>query len=329
MKRTLGNFLTQANQDFPLDCETFGYLQDSMSLIAVLGNMAGNKVILSGCELEQSNTQRRAGYVFLKTVDYPNGEVIYWEGGRISSGMYVKVESISVQAQGFEYSQAYSMRSLAAGIGTENYSWNDFKNISTLLQLKDYQATQDAKIAALSPPPVGIIQMWGGATTPSALPENYALCDGTALSITAYPELYKAIGKLHTPTGTASDKFCLPDLRARFVVGFTSGDADYNTIAKKGGAKTVALASTEMPPHVHSFKDYYFAESYSNGRVLTGVDYISATGFSGSGKSDTDNKYLYYYTHNTNSTGGQTTTSTKAHENRPPYYTLAYIMRIK
>jgi Microcystin-dependent protein len=328
MKRTLGNFLTQANQDFPLDCETFSYLQDNLALMAVLGNVAGNKVILSGCELEQSNTQRKAGYVFLKTADYPNGEVIYWEGGRISSGMYVKVESISVQAQGFEYSHAYSVRSLAAGIGTENYSWNDFKDIQTLLQLKDYQATQDAKIAALSPPPVGIIQMWGGATTPSALPENYALCDGTALSISAYPELYQAIGKLHTPTGTASDKFCLPDLRARFVVGFTSADADYNTIAKKGGAKTVALASTEMPPHVHSFKDYYFVENPTTGRALTGVDVLGSNHY-GSAKSDSDNKSFYYYTHNTNSTGGSSTVTTKAHENRPPYYTLAYIMRVK
>ena len=298
MKRILGNFLTQANQDFPLDCETFGYLQDSMSLIAVLGNMAGNKVILSGCELEQAGTQRRAGYVFLKTVDYPEGEIMYWEGGRVNSGMYVKVDSVSVQAQGFEYSQAYSVRSLAAGIGTENYNWNDFKPISTLLQLKEYQASQDAKIAALSPPPVGIIQMWGGATTPSALPEDYALCDGTALSIAAYPELYKAIGKLHTPVGTAADKFCLPDLRARFIVGFTSGDADYNTIAKKGGAKTVALASTEMPPHVHSFKDYYFVENPSTGKALTGVDYMG-TVFYGSCKSDSDNRPFYYYTHQT------------------------------
>lgn len=329
MKRTLGNFLTQANQDFPLDCETLNHLQDGMALISVLGNIAGDKVILSGCELEQSNTQRRAGYVFLKTVDYPEGEVIHWEGGRISSGMYVKVDSISVQASGFEYGHAYSVRSLAAGIGMENYSWGDFTSIKTLLQLAEYQATQDAKIAALSPPPVGIVQMWAGATTPSALPENYAVCDGTALSITAYPELYKAIGKLHTPTGTASDKFCLPDLRSRFVVGYNGNDTDYNTIAKTGGAKTVTLAASEMPPHVHSFKDYYFAESYNNGRMLSGVDYISATGFSGSGKSDTDNKYLYYYNHNTNYTGGLTNYSTKAHENRPPYYTLAYIMRIK
>jgi microcystin-dependent protein len=44
----------------------------------------------------------------------------------------------------------------------------------------------------------------------------------------------------------------------------------------------------------------------------------------GSGNSDNDNDYLYYHSHNTYSTGGG-----QAHENRPPYYALAFIMRVK
>ena len=48
---TIGNFLTQPNKDFPLDCDTLDMLQAGTALVAALGNIAGDKLILTGCEL--------------------------------------------------------------------------------------------------------------------------------------------------------------------------------------------------------------------------------------------------------------------------------------
>ena len=90
MKTTLGNYLTQANKDFPIDAETFDYIQQNLALLSVLGNIAGDRAILSGCEPEQNGARRKEGYVFVRTKDFPDGEILYWEGGAIASGMYLK-----------------------------------------------------------------------------------------------------------------------------------------------------------------------------------------------------------------------------------------------
>lgn len=58
---TTGNFLTQPNKDFPLDCETLEMLQANAALVAALGNIAGDKVILSGCEASANGNRQRLG----------------------------------------------------------------------------------------------------------------------------------------------------------------------------------------------------------------------------------------------------------------------------
>ncbi len=138
--------------------------------------------------------------------------------------------------------------------------------------------------------PLGGIIMWSG----SVIPDGWALCDG---------------GR-HNNIKT-------PDLRNRFIVGSGSAYA----IGNKGGANQVTLTVEQIPSHNHSLRDYYHAEvsksddSYKQYRGYKGT---------GSGNSDNDNDYLYYHSHNTYSTGGG-----QAHENRPPYYALAFIMRVK
>ena len=90
MKQVYGRYLLQPNKDFPLDCETFDALQTNMHIISILGNIAGDKAILLGCEPEEGGTSRAAGYVFLRTQAHPEGEVLYWEGGNVAGGMYLK-----------------------------------------------------------------------------------------------------------------------------------------------------------------------------------------------------------------------------------------------
>ena len=73
MKQTQGRFLLQPNRDFPADCEMLDYMQTNAHIVSIIGNLAGDKSILYGCEL--SGTQRKEGYVFLRTKDHPEGEI--------------------------------------------------------------------------------------------------------------------------------------------------------------------------------------------------------------------------------------------------------------
>lgn len=326
MNKIIGNFLTQANRDFPLDCETLDYLQTLTAMTAIIGNVAGDKIVLYGCEPNSEGTRRSAGYVFLRTKAQPEGEVLYWEGGSTTSGMYLKQEDVPVNANNTDYPKAYTIRSLAPGIGAENYKWEEFTDIKSVKQLMDENKNLRSDLAAVQQAPLGIIQMWAGAK----VPEGYVLCDGTAYKQSDYPELFAALGSAFnmalSAAGTAyttqSGYFRVPDLRGRFVVGRHDSDNDYRTNGQGGGAKTVALTEAQLPSHKHNFKDYYHSEGSK--KIKGNYDAVETNSNVGCGDTDYDNHYLQWYKHDTEAAGNG-----QAHENRPPYYVMAYIMRAK
>lgn len=316
MEKILGNYLTQPNRDFPLDCETLDYLQQMTAMVQVLGNAAGDRVVLTGCGKNSEGTRRSSGYVFVKTRDFPEGEVLWWEGGPTGSGMYVKVEDVSVNANNVNYPKAYTRRSLAPGIGEENFGWESFTDIKTLKGLMDENAALREKMNVMERSPLGMVEMWAGAE----VPEGYVLCNGQELRKSDCPELYKAIGdRFNTGTDangaqltTQEGFFRVPDLRGRFIVGVHDTDADYKHTGQTGGLKSVALTAAEMPKHAHGY-----------GRWGVG---------SGDWKAHGSNSYPNATTDFSTVWGGHTTTPSgggAAHENRPPYYVLAYVMRIK
>ena len=102
-------------------------------------------------------------------------------------------------------------------------------------------------------------------------------------------------------TGQTVNGYPTPDLRDRFVVG--AGNA--YAVGAKGGTDTVTLAVAQMPAHSHG--------------------YVTKTSQPYWGTAD---KYWPTWTGEqtvqTSTTGGN-----QAHENRPPYYALCYIMRIR
>lgn len=311
MDKILGNYLTQSNRDFPFDAETLDYIQGNAAMLAMLGNIGGDKIILIGCDLTNGGANRSEGYVFVRTQAFPQGEILRFEGGAVSAGMYVKTESISVDAQGNSYPTAYTRRSLGAGTGNEKFAWSDFKSIKTNVELEAKAKALEEAIALLAPPPLGIVQIWAGYCTPEAIPAGYALCDGSLLSANDYPGLYAKIGRQHTPVGEGQGFFRLPDLQSKFVVGFDTEDADYNAIGKKGGLKNVALTIPQLPKHSHG--DGYIGKS--------------GNGFpDGSGDKTevgADRSYPKITQKLADAGSGET------HENRPPYYVMAYIMRLK
>lgn len=339
IERIEGNYLTQANRDFPMDCETLDYLQELTRIAGLAGNVGGDKTILCGCATTNAEGTRRApGWVFLKTKAHPEGETLWWEGGPTTSGMYLKAESVPVSANNTDYPKAYTRRTLAPGIGSESYRWEDFKAIMSVRELMAENQSLRDEIAGMKPAPLGIVQMWAGA----AVPEGYLLCDGQQLKQSEWPELYKALGTTFnsavsasgTPYQTQAGYFRVPDLRGRFVVGMHDSDSEYNTRGAAGGVKKVTLTEAQTPAHTHKVKDYMMIP-HGTGECTTGnwtvggvsmqVGYDSLSGNPKRSQTDGDKRgQVQWIKHDTESGG-----KGEAHENRPPYYVMAYIMRAR
>ena len=102
--------------------------------------------------------------------------------------------------------------------------------------------------------------------------------------------------------GNTYNSHLTPNLRDRFVVGSGNSYTNGNT----GGEVAHTLVQTEMPPHTHGYA------------TLTAYD-KDLCGCSGQHHHDVSDA-----TGTTASTGNGA-----AHENRPPFFALAYIMRVK
>lgn len=105
-----------------------------------------------------------------------------------------------------------------------------------------------------------------------------------------------------------------PNLTDRFIVGAGST----YTVGAVGGEATHTLTTEELPSHDHSF--YAWSSSGSVGTH----DYLKANVSSG-GQVGKERGQVARTT-STDMIGS--TGSGVAHENRPPYYALAYIMKL-
>lgn len=334
-----GNFLTQGNLGFPLDCETLDYLQELAVYAEVLGNVAGDKVVVCGCEETKGGSERGEGYVFLKTNRRPEGEVLYWPGGATGTGMHVTEEYIGVSANNVDYSKAYSIRGLEPGYGDEHYDWEDFRDIKTVVELMDENRELRESLARISPPPPGVVEMFAG----KEVPENYVLCNGQELEKAEYEALYKALGDEFSTAPdcngntytTREGYFRVPDLRGRFVVGYHDTDVDYQKHGRAGGAKAVALGVKDLPEHSHSVNDYVGltkdTESQTAGSLrigdkdyTTGVEAVSGNRRRVQTDANRDGDRIEWVAHETDAAGDG-----GLHENRPPYYVLSYIIRVR
>lgn len=182
--------------------------------------------------------------------------------------------------------------------------------------------------------PVGGVILWSGLV--SAIPVNWHLCDGT----------------------TVGSVVC-PDLRSKFVIGVDShtgtypegstGGAASQTVssasdgAHSHGSATGAYALTigDLPPHSHGISDPGHAHTLDNARsgsigVLSGNDNTAKAGSLGipeavstdvSGVTVLNTGGGAGHSHSISSTGSTHTHSVTT-PTLPPYYALAYIIRV-
>ena len=156
--------------------------------------------------------------------------------------------------------------------------------------------------------PSGGIILWSGSV--ASIPSGWLLCNGSS--------------------GT-------PDLRDRFVVGAGSTYA----VGATGGAASVTLSTAEIPSHTHTFSGttdtvgdhtHTINISYSPdfdyyGNNVTGLNAGQNGANSVTGQSvNLTTAGAGNHSHTVSGTTGAAG-SGGSHENRPPYYALAYIMK--
>ena len=147
--------------------------------------------------------------------------------------------------------------------------------------------------------PSGFIGIWSGAA--NAIPSGWYLCDGN--------------------NGT-------PNLKGKFVVGYDNNDGDFD-VNDTGGSKDAVIVqhnhSVTDPTHGHSINDpgHKHTTSVDNHRLFDGNG-SQSIGYGGPGGYPAQQ-----FTMNSSTTGIsiQNTGGGNAHENRPPYYALCYIMK--
>lgn len=112
---------------------------------------------------------------------------------------------------------------------------------------------------------LGEIRMFGG----NAAPAGWMMCDGSALNINDYDELYALIGTAYGSNG--ANTFRLPDLRGRLPVGQGAAPGlTRRVMGQQFGVNGVALTDANLPAHLHAINaSDNIADAVAPGPTLT------------------------------------------------------------
>lgn len=287
------NYRPRPQRNFPLSTEGLDFQQLQIMTAHEAAKLAGGNFLLSGCVT--NGTTVTAGTVIL------NDEILPFVGGTLQSKIRIVESAASITAGSETYENAYIRRHAEFGSNlndVDTFLWADIKRLPTIKEIVDNFATggelNEIRNMVM---PKGAIIMWNGSV--ENLPSGWALCNG--LTVAGYKT---------------------PDLRGRFVVGYdntktnipsnsTDATENYGKAGNTGGRNSVTLTTAQMPQHNH-----FLGGNMLFGRVhKLDNDDNDDPGY-GFHRND------YHVTQYTDVAGGGT-----AHENRPAYYVLAFIIK--
>ena len=220
---------TEHNAGYPFDIGFLTFMQSSYSLFNHFGHLAGNKVIISGCE-EIGNTIT-PGTVFI------NGELFPFEGGAKDSTVFIKELTNEVTFEDGFLRPLEVIRSVAFGrsVPEKTFNWEDFQRVTNLQDLGKDKAENKAlkelkdEIELLKKQkqavPIGLIALWGKPA--SEIPAGWR-------------EYVNLRGRM--PIGLDPDYVKKPE---------DSQDYQLNSLLKQGGERSHKLTIDEMPRHKH------------------------------------------------------------------------------
>lgn len=311
-------------QKFPLSTESLNFIQEQIKLVYGLTDLAGANVII------KDSTATKDGLVIF------DGELLPLKG---THNAYISLVQSKETLSIGDFSE--NVRTLRVAVygnrpdssAIRNVPSSSFSGIKNILTLMD-----ELKEAKKHHTPKGAIMMWSG--TMENIPQGWALCDGQ--------------------NGT-------PNLQGRFIVGATTGVVMFDSIGYNypigttGGKNKVKLQPSEsgLPAHSHGMANSgshaHKFSYYSNGEGGSDTEHTcnwnvdgkaNAHPVSGSGsgtKVDAvrisasygstwiGNDYIQMKnagSHNHTINNNAATAASEAHENRPVYYALAYIMKV-
>lgn len=209
---------------------------------------------------------------------------------------------------------------LSSGAGDKKILVSDSQGNASWMNLTS------SGLAGTSLVPIGAIIMWSGKNAPA----GWVLCDGN--------------------NGQPINGVTIPDLRGRFVVGYDSRDIDYRNPGDIGPAnssadydlidhgKKVRLKESTLPSHHHNLNKNN-ASTTLNGNhqhSLEELRHRDGLGvYMGLVKGDAASANSTYYDtdfagNHTHGVEGRTENAggNIPHENRPPFYVLAFIIKI-
>lgn len=213
---------------FPLDTDIMGAMQTAYSLFNSLGNLAGNKAIISGCTVAGSSVSD--GVVFI------DGEVLPFKGGPESTNVFIKEETENRIFEDGSNKPVIIKRYATFGSSTpdKTYQWADFVRVENFIENGIKHADFEKRLKALetkkSPIPIGLIAIWNKPST-EPIPKGWQEC---------------------------------MDLRGRFPLGWNPDDLDFNELGREDGEKEHTLTIQEMPEHNHEYEDVYYSEAHGH-----------------------------------------------------------------
>lgn len=149
----------------------------------------------------------------------------------------------------------------------------------------------------MSDPFVAEIRLFAG----NFAPLGWAFCEGQLLPISQNTALFSLLGV--TYGGNGQTTFGLPDLRDRVPIHQGQGPGlSARSLGEEGGASEVLLATNELPAHSHPAASGPATTSRATGNIpAAGGRYVNAV----------------------------PSGPTSAHNNRPPYLGLTYIIALQ
>lgn len=189
---------------------------------------------------------------------------------------------------------------------------NKVKIDSTLEVVRNINTSSKLQESGADLVPRGAIMMWSGTVAPA----GWHLCDGSTGVI-----------------GENGNPITIPDLRGRFIVGLGGTYAINST----GGAETITLNAGQVPLRRHSHEQQGTFTTATDGAHRHAIDsYAKNNGGNHARRGHSEHSVIHTKTdgiHSHSFTISGPTAETEIitvvpHENRPPYYTLAYIIKL-
>jgi microcystin-dependent protein len=294
---------------FPLTQNAMQFIQESYNeALEAASRIGGQYIILSGLTEAPPNNFSGGWVIF-------NGEIVPFAAGLGQSDVKIVETYSGLTFRDGSTPIVYTVRTAqftAPVTGSVPFTSFQRLNLEILkTQVNAAAATAGTALAlamavssstqSFTP---GMILMWTG--NPLSLPLDWHLCDGA-------------------PNPKVGSTVVIPNLRGKFIVGYSANTGTY-TMGAQGGVASVTLSVAQMPSHTHTMASAGLHQHYVK-EVDRGEEGSSGTDQSVGSWNETgavkDTNETGAHTHSINTAG-----SGNAHENRPPYYALAYIVKL-